>query len=287
MAGFVESLSTINSLIRTGLAVLIVGLVGAGGWYGYRVYNEGDLALKEKDHQLATVRNELKAAQDEVGEQAQRLKEQDATIVTLHEDLRIKEAKIQKLDTSLRLLKVNHRVGWLTVLEQDVDPATNQLFTVGQFVEVDDKGEAISEPKQFRINGDIVYIDNWVVKFDDEFVERAEIDRATSLVLFRRIFGENQPPNEGFAIDTVGSRPRAYGTSGVMSDFEKKIWEEFWTIANDETRAKELGIRAAHGEAPSMKLQKGKSYKVMLRAADGLSITPDSSPPPVAGKPAA
>lgn len=287
MAGFIESLSTINSLIRTALAAVIVGLVGAGGWYGYRMYNEGDLALKEKDKQLATVRDELKTVQLQVGEQAQRLKEQDATIVTLHEDLRIKEEKIQKLDTSLRLLKVNHRVGWLTVLEQDVDPSTNQLYTVGQFVEVNDKGEAISEPKQFRINGDVVYIDNWVVKFDDEFVERAEIDRGTSLVLFRRIFGEHQPPTDGFAIDTVGSRPQAYGTDGVMSDFEKKIWEEFWTIANDESRAKELGIRAAHGEAPSMKLQKGKSYKVMLRASDGLSITPDSSPPPVVGKPAA
>ena len=58
MAGFIESLSTINSLIRTGLAVVIVGLVGAGGWYGYRVYNEGDLELKEKYKQLATVRAE-------------------------------------------------------------------------------------------------------------------------------------------------------------------------------------------------------------------------------------
>ena len=41
---FIESLSTINSLIRTGLAVLAVGLLGAGGYYGYRTYNAGDLA---------------------------------------------------------------------------------------------------------------------------------------------------------------------------------------------------------------------------------------------------
>ncbi len=144
-----------------------------------------------------------------------------------------------------------------------------------------------AKPKDFRINGDVVYIDNWVVKFDDKYVERAEIDRSTSLVLFRRIFGENQTPNDGFAIDAVGSRPQAYGSDNQMSDFEKKIWDEFWTIANDEAKAKELGIRAAHGEAPSMKLQKGKSYKVLLRASDGLSITPDSSPPPIPGKPPA
>jgi hypothetical protein len=287
MPGVTESLSTINSLLRTGLAIVIVGFVAAGGWYGYRAYNAGGLALQEKEQQLVGIRTELKAKQEQLDQQAQQLQKQGEEITALNVDLRVKEEKIQKLDTSLRLLKVSHRVGWLTVLEQDIDPQTNRLFTVGQFVEVNDNGEAISAPKQFRINGDVVYIDNWVVKFDDSFVERAEIDRSTSLVLFRRIFGENQTPNEGFAIDAIGSRPQAYGSDSQMSEFEKRIWEEFWTIANDEARAKELGIRAAHGEAPSMKLQKGKSYKVVLRAADGLSITPDSSPPPVVGKPAA
>ncbi len=287
MPGMLESLSTINSLLRTGLAIVIVGLVGAGGWYGYQAVNAGGLALQEKEQQLVSIRNELQAKQGLLDQQAKQLQENDETITALHVDLQEKEEKIQKLDTSLRLLKVSHRVGWLTVLEQDVDPQTNQLYTVGQFVEVNDNGEAISAPKQFRINGDVVYIDNWVVKFDDQFVERAEIDRATSLVLFRRIFGENQTPNDGFAIDVVGSRPQAYGSGNPMSEFEKKIWDEFWTIANDEARAKELGIRAAHGEVPSMKLQKGKSYKVLLRASDGLSITPDASPPPVVGKPAA
>ncbi|MHB8862793.1 MAG: hypothetical protein ACYC6N_10330 [Pirellulaceae bacterium] len=264
-----------------------MGLLGAGGWYGYQVYNADEVALQEKEQQLVGIRNELKVKQGLLDSQAKKLQEQDEQIVALNADLQEKEAKIQKLDTSLRLLKVSHRVGWLTVLEQDVDPQTNQLFTVGQFVEVNESGEAIGTPKQFRINGDVVYIDNWVVKFDDEYVERAEIDRATSLVLFRRIFGEDQTPNEGYVIDAVGSRPQAYGRGSEMSEFEKKIWDDFWTIANDQARAQELGIRAAHGEAPSMKLQKGKSYKVVLRAADGLSITPDSSPPPIVGKPAA
>jgi hypothetical protein len=287
MPGFIESVSTINSLLRTGLAIVLVGLIGAGGWYGYHVYNEGDRALQVKDEQLASYRNELLTKQNMLDQQTQQLQEKDTAIAALNVDVREKEARIQRLDTSLRLLKVSHRVGWLTVLDQDIDPATNQLYTVGQFVEVNDQGQPMGKPKDFRINGDIVYIDNWVVKFDDKYVEHAEIDRSTSLVLFRRIFGENQTPNEGFVIDAVGSRPQAYGSDNQMSDFEKKIWDEFWTIANDEAKAKELGIRAAHGEAPSMKLQKGKSYKVLLRASDGLSITPDPRQPPIPGKPPA
>ena len=56
MPGVIESLSTINSLLRTGLAIVIVGLVGAGGWYGYRVYNAGGVALQEKEQQLVSIR---------------------------------------------------------------------------------------------------------------------------------------------------------------------------------------------------------------------------------------
>ena len=130
--------------------------LAAGGWYGYNVYHEGDRALKQKDEQLASFRNELIAKQDMLDQQTKKLQERDRTIVALNDDLRVKEERIQKLDTSLRLLKVNHRVAWLTVLEQDTDPATNQLYTVGQFVEVNEQGQPIGTPKEFRINGDIV-----------------------------------------------------------------------------------------------------------------------------------
>ncbi len=285
MPRIIESLATINSLIRTGLGVLLVGLVGAGGYFGYQTYNARDLAIKAAEEELTAVRGQLAEQENKLEKQRLELTAKDEQIAGLNADIKIKNEKIEKLDTSLRLLKVNHRVAWLTVLEQDTDPATNQLYTIGQFVEVNDKGERLGEPRQFRINGDVVYVDNWVVKFDDKYVEQAEIDRATSLVLFRRIFGESQTPNDGIPLDAVGSRPQAYGNGNQMSEFEQRIWDDFWTIANDEAKAKELGIRAAHGEAPSMKLQKGKSYKIQLRASDGLSITPDSGPPPVVGQP--
>ncbi len=287
MPRIIESLSTINSLIRTGLAVLAVGLLGAGGYYGYRTYNASDLAIQEKDQELASMKDQLRQKQSMVLQQQEALAAKAEQIAGLNEDVRQKAEKIQKLDTALRLLKVNHRVAWLTVLEQDKDPETGELYTIGQFVEVNDKGETLGAARQFRIKGDVIYVDNWVVKFDDKYVEQAEIERSTSLVLFRRIFGESQTPNEGIQLDTVGSRPQAYANGSQMSEFEQRIWDDFWTIANDETKAKEMGIRAAHGEAPSMKLQKGKSYKIQLRASDGLSITPDSGPPPITGKPAA
>jgi len=294
MPGVMDSVSTVNSLIRTLLGVVIVAMVGLAGWYGYSVYNAHDRELKERDEELAEVRNRLDTQSRQLQEkqlvldqQVEMLAERDRQITDLNLDLKKKLAQIQKLDTSLRLLKVNHRVAWLTVVDQGTDDATKDLYTDVSFVEVNDKGEAIDAPRKFRIRGDVVYIDNWVVKFDDKYVEQADIDRATSLVLFRRLFGESQTPNDGFSLDTEGARPRAYSGNHPMSEFEKKIWVDFWSIANDPEKAKELGIRAAHGEAPSMKLKPGKSYKVQLRSSDGLSITPDNGPPPIVTKPAA
>ncbi len=180
------------------------------------------------------------------------------------------------------MLKIDHRVARLTVIDQQTDGDTGKLTTLVEFVEVDDEGRGIDEPKKFRIMGDVVYVDNWVVKFDDKYVETADIERSTSLVLFRRIFGEFQEPNEGFAIDEIGARPRIYSRGSMTTELERRIWNDFWNIANDRERATELGIRAAHGEAVSIKLQRGKAYRLMLRASDGLSIQPagDAPKPP-------
>ena len=61
MARTVETLSTINSFVRTLLALVVVGAVGAGGWWGYSTYHANDLTLKRKQKDL----DEAKAALNE------------------------------------------------------------------------------------------------------------------------------------------------------------------------------------------------------------------------------
>ena len=57
-----------------------------------------------------------------------------------------------------------------------------------------------------------------------------------------------------------------------MSDFEEKIWSEFWSIANDKQKADEMGIRTNHGLAVSRKVEKGKSYVVTVRPSGDVSF---------------
>ena len=279
MSNVVQAVSALNSVIRTLLGLVIVGGLGYGGWYGYRVFSEKDEATR----QLAEVTSALTRAEEEIAAKERSLAEKNAEIeektVQIDElNVRVEEQQqtIERLDTSLRLLKVDHRVARLKVLDQSVND-DDEIVSLVEFQELDGRGEPLDEAKQFRIVGDTVYIDTWVVKFDDKYIEEADVDRSTSLIFFRRLFGEFQEPQDGFVLDEVGERPSAYARGNEMSDFERRIWEDFWNVANDEVKQAELGIRAAHGDAPSIKMRKGKSYRIQLRASDGLSIAPDGN----------
>ena len=90
--------------------------------------------------------------------------------------------------------------------------------------------------------------------------------------MFQRIFGENQEPSEGFALDEVGTRPTAYARGGAMSEFERQIWNDFWELANDPQQQDQMGIRSNHGTVSYIQVLSGMTYQVDLRASDGLSL---------------
>jgi multidrug efflux pump subunit AcrA (membrane-fusion protein) len=270
-----DHLRTINSFLRTLLAIMVVGGLATTGWYGYTTFNAREIAARQQaqarqaaEQALADTKSRLQKSEQDLAGRIAELNEKNARITEL-------QAHLDKLQTALRLLKLDHRLARLTVADQTTDPATGQTSTLIEFVELNDEGHPIETPRQWRLAGDVVFLDSWLVKFDDKYIEHADLERGTSLVLFRRIFSERQQPSEGYPLDEVGSAPRAYARGGKMSDFERHIWDDFWAIANDPAKADELGIRAAHGQAVSMKVQKGRSYRVELRASDGLSIVPE------------
>jgi len=277
MPGMMEGLRAINSFLRTLIALLVLGGIGAGGYYGYTTYNAKEIdarqkakALEEKERALADANSRLDKAEADLAGKIAELQAKDEEIATLN-------ASVKKLELALRYLKIDHRVARFTAVEQTKDEATGEVSSLIEFVELNDEGHPIDTPRQFLIRGDIVYIDGWVVKFEDKYVEQADLERGTSLLLFKRIFGSGQQPDKGYPLDAIGSAPSAYARGGKMSEFERKIWDDFWNIANDPDRAKQLGIRAAHGGAPFMKVEKGKSYKILLRASGDPTIVAEDA----------
>jgi multidrug efflux pump subunit AcrA (membrane-fusion protein) len=287
MGQFHETLGTINTTLRTILMLILVGVSGLLGYKGYEIYNEPRQKLAQQQARLQSVEEQLKQATGELAARQRQIDELTA-------DVAEKTARLERLDLSLRLLKVRRRLARLTVLEQReqadatlaaIDQTTaetataaaqppTRLVTRVEFVEINDQGSPIGEPKQFDILGDMIYIDYLQVTFSDQYIEQADLDRSTAIALFQRIFGEYQEPSQGFRIDTVGTRPTAYGRGTQMSDFERKIWDDFWLIANDRQRAEELGIHAAHRTAVGIRAIPGMKYDIELRATGPLSIRP-------------
>ena len=204
------------------------------------------------------------------------------------------------MQVAMKLLKVRHRLARLTVLDQhevpslipatpttgnEVGASRPDLLTKIEFVDINDQGQEIGKPKTFDIKGDMIYVDYLTVEFRrSKYIEKSDLDRATSIALFQRIFGEHQEPAKGFQLDTVGTRPTAYARGTQMSDFEKKIWDDFWLIANDNKRAQELGIDALQGKAVAIRAQPGKSYEIELRSTGDMTIHPIESKSPTAAE---
>lgn len=241
----------------------LIALLGTGGYVGWRAWNrEGDHVreLAERDGRIADLRRDLDA--------------KSAEAAKLAADLADARAEVAKLGRALRFLKVDRRVARVVVLSQSAPGTAGHPVTKLRFEEVDGAGEPVGTAKEATIEGDVLYVDAWVVKFDDALVEQGDPLRGQSLCLFRRLFGEFQQPNDGIQLDAPGEAPTVYGGRDVTAA-EQELWRDFWNLANDPKSAAKLGIRAAHGEAPSMKLAPGGVYKITLRASGGLTFTPD------------
>lgn len=286
-----ETISNVNSAMRNLLLLILTGVAGVGGYKAYDIYNAPQKELAERDKQLAEQKTKLEAAFKDLSSEQKR----NADLSVKNTEL---SSKVDRLQVAKKLLEVRHRLARLTVLEQKEIPSLNpavpvsgtesspsrtNVMTKVQFVEINEEGQAIGTPKEFPIVGDMVYVDYLTVNFQDKYIEQSDLDRSTSLALFQRVFGEHQEPVKGFQLDAVGTRPTAYARGKEMSEFETKIWNDFWLIANDRQRAKELGIDAIQGKAVAIRVQPGKTYEIDLRATGEMAIRPvEAAAPPAA-----
>ncbi|HAY78197.1 MAG TPA: hypothetical protein DCY79_00155 [Planctomycetaceae bacterium] len=65
MANIMKSIDTLNSTVRTLLAIVVAGALGVGGWFGYETVNENRLAkerLETAQAELANVQGQLRTA---------------------------------------------------------------------------------------------------------------------------------------------------------------------------------------------------------------------------------
>jgi len=192
----------------------------------------------------------------------------DARQVALIRELEAEKAELQRI---VGRLKTDRRVARLLVAGQDRDPQGRITQSHLEFKELaGDGGTLVAQ--SFDVPGDFVYVDALVVRFTDEYVERGDALRGHSLHLFRRVFGENQPPSEGPVLDRAGTIPAAYRTRANPGAFEEKLWGLFWEYASNPEAAAKAGVRVAQGEAVYQRVRAGQLWQLATRADGGLEF---------------
>jgi len=253
-------------MLRAALLIVLTALTGIAGWWTWVVRDQvlgNEIALEKSQERVA----ELEGALDRTRQEAE----------ALGREVQEKARKIQELEVRLTLLKIDHRVARIEVIDQQAaedDPS--RVETTVRFIEYDEDGAPLDDGQVITLPGNKLYLETLVIKFEDDYVEAGEFLRGTSLCLFRRMFSEGRAPVDGVEIDTPGTHPHPY-TGGDTEDelFQAELWENFWDYANDPEAAASKGVRAIHGEAPFIEVRPGRSYKVELRASAGLSIRPE------------
>ena len=143
--------------------------------------------------------------------------------------------------------------------------------TVLEFVELDRDGHPLPS-RRFVVPDRVVFFDALVVKFDPQHVMAADALRGRSLALFRRVYGQNQAPAEGQPIDPAGDVPDVYRVQPRPSEFERRLWTQFWRYVRDPAAAAEEGVRVIQGEAVYVPVRKGDVWVLSLEHNGGLNI---------------
>lgn len=164
----------------------------------------------------------------------------------------------EKLKQAISTLTHEDQIGFAKVMKQE--ERDGKQYTTIKFVETarDNMLNRVLE-KEYVIEGDIVHFDALIITFTDQAV----IDgKERSLYLWRRVYGENMSPSEGFGIETPGTHPERY--ANLLRDLklpeQEMFWDAIWDLANDPGALKQHGIKAIYGNAIYKRLRPGLIY---------------------------
>jgi len=183
----------------------------------------------------------------------------------------------QVLQQVVERLSREQRVADVIVVQQERDAQGTVETTQIEFIELDRDGHPLA-PREFCLPGRVLYFDGLVIKFAEEHVAAGDPLRGKSIMLFRRLFSEVLAPKDGPLIDGDGGIPDIFRVQSRPSDFEQKLWDQFWSYATNPELAKAEGIRVAQGEAVYAPMTEGQRWSLTLDLDGGLNLRPLNAP---------
>ncbi len=181
--------------------------------------------------------------------------------------------EIRKLQQIVERLTSERRVAQVVVRDRKTD-AEGNVTTSLDFHQWDREGKHLP-PVSATVPGNEVFFEAMVIKFDREYVEQGDALRGKTIVLFRRIFGSAQKPEDGVKIDpdATDGIPSIYRVDENASEFEVNLWKRFWYYAEHPTEAAKLGVRVVQLEAVGNPLT-SPVYEITCEASGGPNLIP-------------
>ncbi len=141
-------------------------------------------------------------------------------------------------------------------------------FTIGA------DGKQVPLPmKKIVIPGHTPFVDGFVLKFQDKYVESGDLLRGKSLAFFRCIYANRQAPIQGTSL---------YGPEGVplvLSDkighpngLERRLWAHISMLMQHPRECPKFGLQLVQQQAVSLPVRAGKLYEIYLQNDGGLEF---------------
>jgi len=194
------------------------------------------------------------------------------------------ETENARLSSFAQRLQASRRVAQVDVVKQYQD-RDGRIASVLLWQEIGPDG-LLGRPVAIETLGRQVYFEGWVIKFDYDRLAAADtgstsgpgggpggdadpgrIDGA-SVVLFRRVFGEQQSPD---SVPTFDCAPPML-SGGAATDEDARLWDLFWELTSQPDLATRYGVRVAQVEAPAVRISPGQVWEISLDAAGGLNL---------------
>lgn len=177
------------------------------------------------------------------------------------------EAERDKLIEFAQRLGSSRRVAQIDVVRQRRDERGNLIHTL-LWREIGDDGTQ-GRPVAVEAVGRLVYFEAQVIKFDHNYVQEGDPERGQSIVMFRRIFGDQQAPESVADIDRAAHPPTSADGAATL---HAELWNSFWAMIDDPKLAEQYGVRVVQCEAPAVPLKLDEIWEVSVDAAGGLNL---------------
>lgn len=181
------------------------------------------------------------------------------------------------LRKTIERLSAESRIAEVLVTKSEFNEQTKKVETTIKFLEYDSQGNPLP-PKYFTFQGNVIQFQSLVIRFNDDLIKNADALRGKSAYLFLKAFVLDGEKTQQFDITETGSVPRGYQIADGHSEFEAKLWQNFWQYALDPDARARSGVKNAQIEAPGSLFLPGTIYTLKVEHDGGIRI--DTRPVP-------